>query len=234
MSGKRLQSLWSRLTSGENNVLNFIYLFCSMFVKYIFGYVQESGTTFLDKLWHRCHFETLSKTCLVIKKRHVEGKKCWLKSTNKHSWEKNGHTLDQSAMQMMHLKAIRCEIWQEIMRTAESFIRLTLTFPSQLSHKKDFSAFTLEKYTFIGSLKLTGGSGPPALRLGTAGAPPRFVSVICRGDIPTLKKAKGKIMKEARMREWNGRSQWGECWKMGVPEGGGGLRKGLGGGWKDR
>lgn len=112
------------------------------------------------------------------------------------------------------------------MRTAESFIRLTLTFPSQLSHKKDFSAFTLEKYTFIGSLKLTGGSGPPALRLGTAGAPPRFVSVICRGDIPTLKKVKGKIMKEARMRERNGRSRWGECRKMGVPEGGGGFKEG--------
>lgn len=74
------------------------------------------------------------------------------------------------------------------MRTAESFIRLTLTFPSQLSHKKDFSAFMLEKYTFIGSLKLTGGSGPPAPGLGTASAPPCFVSVICRGDIPILKR----------------------------------------------
>jgi len=87
------------------------------------------------------------------------------------------------------------------MRTAESFIRLTLTFPSQLSHKKDFSAFTLAKYTFIGSLKLTGGSGPPALGLGNAGAPPRFVSVICRGDTPYLEKKKGKIMKGARTRE---------------------------------
>lgn len=125
-------------------------------------------------------------------------------------------------MQMMHLKAIRCEIWQKIMRTAESFIRLTLTFPSQLSHKKDFSAFTLEKYTFIGSLKLTGGSGPPALRLGTAGAPPRFVSVICRGDIPTLKKKKrrGKLWREqeweSEMAEAGGASaeRWG-CQRVG-------------------
>lgn len=79
------KDVWSCLTSGENNVLNFIYLFCSMFVKYIFGYVQENGTSFLDKLWHRCHFETLSKTCLGFKKKRcVKGMKCWLQSTNKH------------------------------------------------------------------------------------------------------------------------------------------------------
>lgn len=165
-------------------------------------------------------------------KKIRKGKKRRLQSTNKHCTKKNGHTPGQSAMQMMHLKAIRCEIWQKIMRTAESFIRLTLTFPSQLSHKKDFSAFMLEKYTFIGSLKLTGGSGPPALGLGTASAPPCFVSVICRGDIPTLKKRRGEIMKGARRREREmaeaggaSAERWG--WR-------GGLRKGLGGGWKDR
>jgi len=50
-----------------------------MFVKYIFGYVQENGASFLDKLWHRCHFETLSKTYLgkkKKKKRCVKGMKC--------------------------------------------------------------------------------------------------------------------------------------------------------------
>lgn len=165
-------------------------------------------------------------------KKIRKGKKRRLQSTNKHCTKKNGHTPGQSAMQMMHLKAIRCEIWQKIMRTAESFIRLTLTFPSQLSHKKDFSAFMLEKYTFIGSLKLTGGSGPPALGLGTASAPPCFVSVICRGDIPTLKNEGGKL--------WREREEEREKWQKlagRVPKdggGGGALRKGLGGGWKDR
>lgn len=111
------------------------------------------------------------------------------------------------------------------MRTAESFIRLTLTFPSQLSHKKDFSAFTLEKYTFIGSLKLTGGSGPPALRLGTAGAPPRFVSVICRGDIPTLKKSEGENYEGSK----NEREKWqkpvGRVPKDGGARGWGGFKE---------
>lgn len=118
------------------------------------------------------------------------------------------------------------------MRTAESFIRLTLTFPSQLSHKKDFSAFMLEKYTFIGSLKLTGGSGPPALGLGTASAPPCFVSVICRGDIPTLKKRRGGNYEGSK----NKREKWQKLAGRVPKDGGwrGALRKGLGGGWKDR
>lgn len=85
MSGKRLQRCLILPHLRWKQYLNFIYLFCSMFVKYIFGYVQENGTSFLDKLWHRCHFETLSKTCLGFKKKRcVKGMKCWLQSTNKH------------------------------------------------------------------------------------------------------------------------------------------------------
>lgn len=56
-----------------------------MFVKYILGYVQENGTSFLDKLWHRCHFETLSKTFLVIEKKRTCKRKEMLTSVNKQT-----------------------------------------------------------------------------------------------------------------------------------------------------